>query len=89
MTYLEEKSINAVLTLSGLKSMCVEGSTLSIIPVSLLTSYSRRPNVYDHFLSACIKNNVREYTLNIASTLLTSGSRVGSSTRMRRRLSRN
>lgn len=59
MKYLEEKSINAVLSLTGLKHMYVH-DTLFATSVPFLTSYFRRPNVYDHFVTACISNNVCE-----------------------------
>lgn len=54
--YLTDKSINALLGLSGLKNVWVTFVLLK--GAKLLIFGFSRPTVYEHFVEACIKNNV-------------------------------
>jgi sister-chromatid-cohesion protein PDS5 len=56
MRYLSEKSVQLLIGLSGLKSLCVVDFQCFIH----LTSLQSRPNIFDIYLESCIKNNVRE-----------------------------
>ena len=85
MRHLSEKSIEALIGLSGLKSVYVYAPPFFFFATDTELFIFRRPNVYDVYVESCMQNNVGRLVIidKMVTSLLF---RVESSTTTRKRL---